>query len=157
MRWSGSPFRRKTWTRKGVKRVYWRCLNHLENGNDGCPQTKGIEESKLHEAICRGLTNCILETGDVKNFVRTMLTYATSESEVLIECQTLENAIKELQEKANEAEEMCIRTEGNKQPYIEQIKKYYASIAQLRKRIKDLRKQLENSDEFQTEMSQINS
>lgn len=25
----GSPFRRKTWTRKGVKRVYWRCLCNI--------------------------------------------------------------------------------------------------------------------------------
>ena len=75
----------------------------------------------------------------------------------LLECQTLENAIRELQEKANEAEEMCIRTEGNKEPYMEQIKKYYSSIAELRARITEITKQLEESDEFQTEMQQIDS
>lgn len=25
----GSPFRRKTWTRNGVKKIYWRCLYHM--------------------------------------------------------------------------------------------------------------------------------
>lgn len=103
------------------------------------------------------MSKCIPETGDVKNLVRTMLAYATSEDQGLLECQTLENAIRELQEKANEAEEMCIRTEGNKEPYMEQIKKYYSSIAELRARITEITKQLEESDEFQTEMQQIDS
>ena len=52
---------------------------------------------------------------------------------------------------------MCIRTEGNKEPYMEQIKKYYSSIAELRARITEITKQLEESDEFQTEMQQIDS
>lgn len=151
----GSPYRRKTWTRNGVKKVYWRCLNHLENGNDACPQTKGIEELLLQAAICRGLTKCIPESSDVKGLVRTMLAYATSEDEALLECQTMENAIKELQGKANEAEEMCIRTEGDKRPYMEQIKKYYASIAQMRERIKDIKKQIEQSEEYQADIAQI--
>lgn len=151
----GSPFRRKMWSRKGVKKAYWRCLNHMENGSGGCPQAKGIEEKQLHEAICRGLTQCIPESGNVKKLVRTMLAYATSQDEALLECQTIEGAIRELQDKANEAEDMCIRTEGNKQPYIEQIKKYYASIAQLRSRVDNIKTQLENSKDFQTEMTQI--
>lgn len=52
---------------------------------------------------------------------------------------------------------MCIRTEGNKEPYMEQIKKYYSSIAELRARITEITKQLEEIDEFQTEMQQIDS
>lgn len=103
------------------------------------------------------MSKCIPETGDVQTLVKTMLAYATSEDEVLLECQTLENAIRELQGKANEEEEMCIRTEGNKEPYMEQIKKYYSSIAELRARITEIKKQLEESDEFQTEMQQIDS
>lgn len=151
----GNPFRRKMWSRKGVKKAYWRCLNHMENGSGGCPQAKGIEEKQFHEAICRGLTQCIPESGNVKKLVRTMLAYATSQDEALLECQTIEGTIRELQDKANEAEDMCIRTEGNKQPYIEQIKKYYASIAQLRSRVDNIKTQLENSKDFQTEMTQI--
>ena len=38
-----------------------------------------------------------------------------------------------------------------------QIKKYYSSIAELRARITEITKQLEESDEFQTEMQQIDS
>lgn len=76
----------------------------------------------------------------MKNLVKMMLAYAMLADEVLLEFQTFENAIKELQNMANAAAEMCIRMEGNKEPYIEQIKKYYASIAALRERIKNIKK-----------------
>ena len=153
----GSPFRRKTWTRKGVKKIYWRCLNHIEKGDAGCPQSRSIEESILHEAICRGMTKCIPDPEHVREFVGTMLAYATSENDLLLERQTIENAISELQQKASEVENMCIRTEGNKQPYLEQIKKYYASISQLRGRMEKVKNEIENDDRFQAEMKQISS
>lgn len=93
----------------------------------------------------------------MRSFIRTRIAYATSEDAVLLERQTLENAIKEIQEKANEAEDMCIKTEGNKQPYLEQIKKYYASITELRERIKLIKQQIENNDTFQSELKQIDA
>ena len=151
----GSPYRRKTWTRKGKKKIYWRCLNHLENGTDACPQSQGINEEVLHAAICSGLTKCIPETGDVRSLVRTMLAYAISDDEALLECQTIENAIRDLQNKANEAEEMCIKTEGDKRPYMEEIKKYYASIAELRERMKKIKEHLDQSEKYQADIAQI--
>lgn len=151
----GSPYRRKTWTRNGVKKIYWRCLSHMEKGSDSCPQSKGVEESLLHEAICRALTKCIPDKGDVKELVKTMLVYATSGDQMMLEFQSVENAIKEMQAKANETELMCIRTEGNKEPYLEQIKKYYASIARMREKLNELKSQLENSDTYRSELKQV--
>ena len=153
----GSPYRRKTWTRKNVKKIYWRCLNRLENGNDACTQSKGIEEWRLHEAICRGLSRCIPGESGVKGLVKTMLAYASSGEQGVLECQSIENNIRELQSKANEAEEMCIKTQGNKQPYMEQIKKYYAAIAELRGQLKSARENLKSSDTYQAELNQIDS
>lgn len=151
----GGPFRRKTWSRKGIKKIYWRCLRHTEKGDNGCPQARGIEETVLHKAICRGLTNCIPETGEVKKMVALMLTCATSKDKMLMEWQEVQKEIKELMSKAEAAETMCFKTQGNKEPYMEQIKKYYASIAQLRERDAELKKKLERNEEFQTELKQI--
>ena len=151
----GGPFRRKTWSRKGIKKIYWRCLRHTEKGDNGCPQSRGIEETVLHNAICRGLTNCIPETVEVKNMVALMLACATSKDKMLMEWQEVQKEIKELMRKADAAETMCIKTQGNKEPYMEQIKKCYASIAQLRERDAELKKKLERNEEFQTELKQI--
>lgn len=38
---------------------------------------------------------------------------------------------------------------------MEQIKKYYASIAQMRERIKGIKKQIEQSEEYQADIAQI--
>lgn len=84
-----------------------------------------------------------------------LLIYATSGDQALLEYQSVENAIKEMQAKANETELMCIRTEGNKEPYWEQIKKYYASIARMREKLNELKSQLENSDTYRSELKQI--
>lgn len=151
----GGPFRRKTWSRKGIKKIYWRCLRHTEKGDNGCPQSRGIEETALHNAICRGLTNCIPETVEVKNMVALMLACATSKDKMLMEWQEVQKEIKELMRKADAVETMCIKTQGNKEPYMEQIKKCYASIAQLRERDAELKKKLERNEEFQTELKQI--
>lgn len=151
----GSPFRRKSWSRKGVKKVYWRCLGHLETGNEGCPQCKGIEEKLLHETICRALTTMIPDKSDVKSLVKTMLAHSISGNQLMLEYRSIENSIKDLLARANNAEVMCIRTEGNKEPYMEEIKKYYATIAQLRERLSKLKEQLNDSETFQTELNQI--
>ena len=116
---------------------------------------EGIEETVLHKAICRGLTNCIPETGEVKKMVALMLACATSKDKMLMEWQEVQKEIKELMRKAEAAETMCFKTQGNKEPYMEQIKKYYASIAQLRERDAELKKKLERNEEFQTELKQI--
>lgn len=151
----GAPFRRKSWSRKGVKKVYWRCLGHLEKGNEGCPQSKGIEEKLLHETICRALTAIIPDKSDVKSLAKTMLAYSISGDQLMLEYRSIENSIKDLLAKANNAEVMCIRTEGNKEPYMEEIKKYYATIAQLREQLSKLKEQLNSSETFQTELNLI--
>ena len=68
-----------------------------------------------------------------------MLTCATSKDKMLLERQEVQKEIKELMKKADTAETLCFKTQGNKEPYMEQIKKCYACIAQLREREAELK------------------
>ena len=43
------------------------------------------------------------------------------------------------------------------QQYMDQIKKYYASIAQMRERLNGIKQQLQNSEDFQAEINRIDS
>ena len=90
-----------------------------------------------------------------RNLLALMLTCATSKDKMLMEWQEVQQEIKELMKKADAAETMCFKTQGNKEPYMEQIKKYYASIAQLREREAELKKKLERNESFQAELEQI--
>ena len=69
------------------------------------------------------MTNCIPETGEVKKMVALMLTCATSKDKMLLERQEVQKEIKELMKKADTAETLCFKTQGYKDPYMEQIKK----------------------------------
>ena len=47
----GSHYRRVTWNIHGRKEIVWRCINRIENGKAGCPNSPSIPEAELHQAI----------------------------------------------------------------------------------------------------------
>jgi len=51
----GTRYRRVTWSRNGVNRIVWRCINRLENGTKYCKKSLTVFEDKLHEAIVRAV------------------------------------------------------------------------------------------------------
>lgn len=51
----GSRYKRCTWSRNGIKKVVWRCVNRLEHGTQYCKKSPTIEESALHSAIVRAI------------------------------------------------------------------------------------------------------
>ena len=55
----GSPYKRCTWSRNGVKRIVWRCVSRLEFGKKYCHESPSVEEDKLHAAILTALNRVI--------------------------------------------------------------------------------------------------
>ena len=52
----GKPYRRCTWSKKGQKKVVWRCISRLDFGKKYCADSPSIEESVLQDAILEALT-----------------------------------------------------------------------------------------------------
>ena len=65
--------------------------------------------------------------------------------------------INELKAKAETAEKMCLATGGNKNLYIEEIKKCYASIADVRNQMTELKAQIDKSPEYKNELEKIDA
>ena len=59
----GSPYKRCTWARNGVKRIVWRCVSRLEFGKKYCHNSPTMAEDKLHVAILMAL-NRVVEASD---------------------------------------------------------------------------------------------
>ena len=51
----GSPYRRCTWSKKGKKRIVWRCISRLDYGKKYCPESPTLDEGVLHQAVVQGL------------------------------------------------------------------------------------------------------
>ncbi len=66
----GTPYRRCTWARNGVKRIVWRCVNRLEFGKKYCKESPTIDEHKLHAAILKAINRVAADKGDIISAVR---------------------------------------------------------------------------------------
>ena len=51
----GSRYRRVTWSKKGKKKVVWRCINRLDYGTKYCKDGLTVEDETLKRAIVRAL------------------------------------------------------------------------------------------------------
>ena len=65
-----SPYRRVTWNIHGRKEIVWRCVNRMENGKSGCPNSPSIPETELHQAILEAVR--FLAEGHQEEMARTL-------------------------------------------------------------------------------------
>jgi len=52
----GTPYRRVTWTRKGEKKIVWRCISRLDYGSKYCKKSPTLEEGAVQDAVVKALT-----------------------------------------------------------------------------------------------------
>ena len=51
----GTPYKRITWTIRGVKKVVWRCISRFDHGRKYCKNSPTLDEESLHNAIVAAL------------------------------------------------------------------------------------------------------
>ncbi len=142
----GSPYKRTVWTKVGYdKKVYWRCLNRIEYGPKHCNESKGIEEKKLHETICRALQKGIGENKEAYSLIKANLSYAISGSDSSFDVFSLEKCIAQKQSDVSDLVRISIKSGGNAEKYEEEITRVYSEIATLRKQLKQAQQSVENS------------
>ena len=69
----GSPYKRCTWARNGVKRIVWRCVSRLEFGKKYCHNSPSVEEDKLHTAILTVLNRVVEASNGLQEELAEML------------------------------------------------------------------------------------
>lgn len=57
----GTLYRRCVWSRKGHKRIVWRCTSRLDYGGKYCPDSPTIDEDKLQKAILAAINSAMSE------------------------------------------------------------------------------------------------
>lgn len=151
----GSPYKRKTWTNGDDKRIYWRCLSRIEHGTKYCPHSRGYEERKLHEAICRALKNAVKENDEALALVKANLAYAVTGDETNMDVGMLEKRIKESTREMKEYMLNYCNTGGDKSRYLECIQNVTNEIKVLRLQLETAKSKLEQSDRASSEISHL--
>lgn len=151
----GSPYRRKVCMPQGQRRVYWRCLNRIENKDKYCKHSIGVEENKLQNAICRALSKAIPEREEILSAVRSTLEYANTGDEKALEIFGLEQNITRRKEDAKKIIDLMTNSEGNTEKYEEAIGKIYNEIKVLREQLEIKRKEIDRQPDMSLEFKRL--
>ena len=94
----GTLYRRCTWTRKGGKKIVWRCSSRLDYGSKYCKDSPTMEEGPLQQAILRAL-NSVMGPKEVLierigNAIRQEMAPKTDDFQTLTE---IDRSLEELQ------------------------------------------------------------
>lgn len=60
----GSRYKRVTWSKKGQKKILWRCISRLDYGTKYCTDSVTVEEKTLQRAIVRAINRFNAEDRD---------------------------------------------------------------------------------------------
>jgi hypothetical protein len=151
----GSPYRRKTWTRNGDKRIVWRCFSRMEHGTLYCKQSISVDEGKLQNAICRGLKKYLSGNEEAYQLILSNLAYGITGEDETLDIYAIEKKIKELQERIEENAEMASRTGGDKSRFEEIIIGLSSQIMALKNQLKLVKEKLSSNDTVSLEIKRI--
>lgn len=148
-------YRRTTCMSHGVKRVYWRCLNRIENKDKYCKDSVGVEECKLHDAICRAISSAIPEKGEILSAIKSTLEYAETGDENSLNIFNFEQNIATKKEEAKRIMLIMSTTEGDTEKYEKAISKIYDEIRVLREELDIARKRFDSNTDLTSEIKRL--
>ena len=151
----GSSYRRNVKYDNGRKKVYWRCINRIENGTKFCSKSSGIREEKLHAAICRALSKISPSKEDIYNAMKASLEYGITEDDTSLNIYNIKLNIKQLQDEAEDYMMKAATTEGDKSKYLEEVEKIFAKVKVLREQLEVLEATSSNANENSSEINRL--
>lgn len=139
----GCAYRRVTWSKKGKKKIVWRCTNRLEFGTKYCTDSPTILESNLHEAIMQAMQGMVQsERASIAESIRQTLLTVESGGQAMADPYVIENQIAQKREEFRRLSIMAGEVEGDQGEFYDlKIKQINDEILCLR----ELKKQTEQA------------
>jgi len=151
----GSNYKRNGKTKKnGEHQYYWRCINRSENGSRSCSSV-GIEEIKLHSAICRALNKMFENKEETVNLLRSNLKYAITGSDDSCDAYSLEKQILKLEEESEHLMELMGSTSGDTDRFLNEIKNNFEQVKLLREKLQIAKISAESDNAINSELERL--
>ena len=148
----GSHYRRTGKTVKGKVQHIWRCIGRIEHR---CTDAVGLEETKLHTAICKCLSDMMSNREEVITLCRTNLQYAITGDKKVLDAYAIENQIRIYQDEIDMLMEKEEATLGDAEKYEKAIVATYEKIAILREQLRLAKVQTVTSENVSTEIERF--
>lgn len=151
----GTPYRRVTWSKRGKKKIVWRCISRLDYGTKYCKNSPTIEERQLHAAILRAINAIMSNREKLIDILRTNLAATLSEkSGDAVNPLVIENRIHELEGFTMELVTIAQKT-GNAENYEGRFAALKDEIGTLRQTLEQCRAKQNGPDELTRQIDDI--
>ncbi len=152
----GTKYRRCTWTRNGVKRVVWRCVNRLDYGTKYCKESLTVDEKPLQEAIVRALNKFnSTDSATYLTLMKATIGEALGLNGSSDEIDLLERKINGLNKKILELVEESVKNGGDMEEHETEFRELSQEIEMMKSRINTIREANSSNEALQDRMSQI--
>lgn len=154
----GSRYRRVTWSKKGKKKIVWRCSNRLDNGTKYCAYSPTIEEDILHQAIVRGIKHFNQQDeGTYLSLMKATIGEAIGLNGGSEEIDLIQRRIDALNAKMLGMVTESIKAGSDIESNEEEYKSIAEEIEQLKSRIQAIQERNSANEDFESRIANIQS
>ena len=129
------------WISGGKKKIVWRCITRIEHGGKAC-ESISVGDELIHKAVYRSINRYIQNNSGALDIVLSELSKQFDGDDYADDLYNIENSIRELDRKMEEAVILEATTEGNKERIREEIIGLSQQIVALRKQVETFLQEL---------------
>lgn len=154
----GSKYRRVTWSKKGKKKVVWRCCSRLDYGTKYCTDSLTVEEEQLKKAVVRAINKFNAENAATyRMLMRSTIGEAIGLNGGSDEIDLLERRIDALNKRMLSLVNSTVENGEDIEEYEDEFKSISEQIQQLRNRITAIQESNQKDGELQERLKTIQS
>jgi len=152
----GTRYKRVTWSRKGSKKIVWRCISRLDYGTRYCPDSLTVGETELQKAIVRAINKFNAEdSATYLMLMRSTIGEAIGLNGGSDEIDLLQRRIDALNKRMMTLVSESVQDGSDIESHEDEFKGISEQIEQLNKRIKAIQESISDDGELQERLATI--
>ena len=151
----GTPYKRVTWSKRGKKKIVWRCISRLDYGTKYCKSSPTVDEERLQAAVLKAINTMMSNRERLIGILKTNLEITLSEkSSGATNPYAIENRIRELQDSMMELVAVAAKA-GNAESYEDKFREISEEIKSLQKTLERYQAEQNDPDELARQIDDI--
>ena len=151
----GTPYKRVTWSKRGKKKIVWRCISRLDYGTKYCKSSPTVDEERLQAAVLKAINTMMSNRERLIGILKTNLEITLSEkSSGATNPYAIENRIRELQDSMMELVAVAAKA-GNAESYEDKFREISEEIKSLQKTLEQYQAEQNGPDELARQIDDI--
>lgn len=135
----GCKYRRTTWSKRGIKKVVWRCISRLDHGTKYCTKSPSIPEESLQDGIMKIINSMLDGKEEMKRILYGSIAEVLNAPDSEMEIIKLNKQIEELNQEIIAIVTNGVETRKSREEIEEECKQKYKEVSGLQEKLNSLK------------------